>query len=114
MRTKVAYLLMFCAVGAFSHSERARASEPRERSGAQGSPRASVLGVRGHSPRIKQDAPRVWTIQELFQRNVGSPAQQNTAFPPHKIIGNVYYVGTESLASFLVATPAGHILINSD
>jgi metallo-beta-lactamase class B len=40
--------------------------------------------------------------------------QQNTAFPPHRIIGNVYYVGTESLASFLVTTPAGHILINSD
>jgi metallo-beta-lactamase class B len=61
-----------------------------------------------------QDAGHVWTIQELFQRNVGTTAQQDTAFPPHKIIGNVYYVGTESLASFLVTTPAGHILINSD
>jgi metallo-beta-lactamase class B len=61
-----------------------------------------------------QDAPRVWTIQELFQRNVGSTAQQNAAFPPHKIVGNVYYVGTESLAAFLVATPEGHILINSN
>src|SRR5262245_66205966 len=56
---------------------------------------------------------RLWTIQELFQRNVGTPNQQNTPFPPHKIIGNVYYVGTESLSSFLVTTPEGHILINS-
>jgi len=60
-----------------------------------------------------QQAPRVYTIQELFTRNVGSTEQQNKQFPPHKIIGNVYYVGTESLSSFLVTTPQGHILINS-
>ena len=60
-----------------------------------------------------QQAPRVYSIQELFQRNVGSREQQDKQFPPHKIIGNVYYVGTESLASFLVTTPAGHILIDT-
>jgi metallo-beta-lactamase class B len=62
---------------------------------------------------IAQQAPRVFTIQELFTRNVGSTEQQNKQFPPHKIVGNVYYVGTESLSSFLVTTPQGHILINS-
>ena len=35
------------------------------------------------------------------------------AFTPHKIIDNVYYVGTRTLSSFLVTTPEGHILINS-
>src|SRR5712691_6288101 len=35
-------------------------------------------------------------------------------FPPHKVIGNVYFVGTEGLGSFLITTPQGHILINSD
>jgi metallo-beta-lactamase class B len=60
-----------------------------------------------------QSAPRVYTIQELFQRNVGSREQQDKQFPPHKIIGNIYYVGTESLSSFLVTTPAGHILIDT-
>jgi len=60
-----------------------------------------------------QQPPRVLTIQDLFQRNLGSTEQQNKQFPPHKIIGNVYYVGTESLSSFLVTTPAGHILIDS-
>ena len=54
------------------------------------------------------------TMQELFQRNVGTPTQQTTAFPPHKIVGPIYYVGTESLSSFVVATPAGHVLINSN
>ena len=62
---------------------------------------------------VSQEAPRVFTIQDLFTRNVGTTEQQNKQFPPHKIIGNVYYVGTESLSSFLVTTPQGHILINS-
>ena len=34
-------------------------------------------------------------------------------FPAFRIAGNLYYVGTKELASYLVATPAGHILINS-
>jgi len=62
---------------------------------------------------VAQQAPRVFTIQDLFTRNVGGREQQDRQFPPHKIIGNVYYVGTESLSSFLVTTPQGHILINS-
>lgn len=37
----------------------------------------------------------------------------NKPFPPHKVIGNVYYVGTEQLASFLITTADGHILVNS-
>jgi metallo-beta-lactamase class B len=57
----------------------------------------------------------VWaqTAQELFNRNVGTKEDQRTAFPPHKIIGNIYYVGTRSLASFLVVTPEGNILVDS-
>src|SRR3981189_2697962 len=34
-------------------------------------------------------------------------------FPPYRIIGNVYYVGSQGLASYLITTPKGHILINS-
>jgi metallo-beta-lactamase class B len=34
-------------------------------------------------------------------------------FPPHRVIGNIYYVGTKGLASYLVTTPEGSILINS-
>jgi metallo-beta-lactamase class B len=37
----------------------------------------------------------------------------NTPFPPHTVIGNVHYVGSEQLASFLITTPEGHILVNS-
>jgi metallo-beta-lactamase class B len=38
----------------------------------------------------------------------------NAPFPPHRVIDNVYFVGTESLGTFLITTPEGHILINSD
>jgi metallo-beta-lactamase class B len=34
-------------------------------------------------------------------------------FPPHQIVGNLYYVGSRGLASYLIATPEGHVLINS-
>jgi len=34
-------------------------------------------------------------------------------FPPHRVIGNVYYVGSRGLASYLITTSRGHILINS-
>jgi len=53
------------------------------------------------------------TAEELFRRNIGSPDQFNKAFPPHNVIGNIYYVGSESLASFLFVTPEGNILLNS-
>ena len=52
--------------------------------------------------------------EAIFRRNVGSAEQQRAQFPAHKIVGNLYYVGSESLASFLVATPEGHILINTN
>ncbi|HET9636706.1 MAG TPA: subclass B3 metallo-beta-lactamase [Gemmatimonadaceae bacterium] len=35
-------------------------------------------------------------------------------FPPFRIVGNLYYVGTKDLASYLITTPEGHILINSN
>lgn len=35
-------------------------------------------------------------------------------FPPFHIAGNLYYVGSKGLANFLITTPQGHILINSD
>lgn len=43
-----------------------------------------------------------------FAYPVGHP------FPPFKIAGNLYYVGTDDLASYLIVTPKGNILINSD
>jgi metallo-beta-lactamase class B len=35
-------------------------------------------------------------------------------FAPFRIAGNLYYVGSKGLANYLITTPQGHILINSD
>jgi metallo-beta-lactamase class B len=32
---------------------------------------------------------------------------------PYRIAGNIYYVGSNDLACFLIATPQGHVLINT-
>jgi metallo-beta-lactamase class B len=34
-------------------------------------------------------------------------------FPAHRVVGNLYYVGTYDLACFLITTPKGNILINT-
>src|SRR5216684_4185249 len=56
---------------------------------------------------------QTYTPRSILARNMGTPEDQSTAFPPHKIIGNIYYVGTKTLTSFLVVTPQGDMLINS-
>src|ERR671938_1561241 len=56
---------------------------------------------------------QVYTPRSILARNMGTSQDQETQFPPHKIIGNIYYVGTRTLSSFLVVTPQGNILIDS-
>jgi metallo-beta-lactamase class B len=71
---------------------------------------------------LAQDAPdhpsvtaqgRIFTPRAILTRNMGAPEDQTTAFPPHKIVGNVYYVGTKTLSAFLVVTRQGNVLIDS-
>jgi len=57
--------------------------------------------------------PVIWLIWSPDN----SRAQSNDwtePFPPFKIAGNLYYVGSKGLANYLITTPEGHILINSD
>ncbi len=56
---------------------------------------------------------QTYTPRSILARNMGTDADQTSQFPPHKVIGNIYYVGTRTLSSYLVTTPQGHILINS-
>jgi metallo-beta-lactamase class B len=37
----------------------------------------------------------------------------NRDFPPYRVIDNIYYVGSNQIAQFLITTPAGHILLDS-
>lgn len=51
----------------------------------------------------------------LLPDNSGSAQNDWTEpFPAFRIAGNLYYVGSKGLASYLVTTPEGHILINSN
>lgn len=68
-----------------------------------GPPDTPAVTVRGQT----------YTPRSILARNMGTAEDQTTAFPPHKVIDNIYYVGTRTISSFLITTPAGHFLINS-
>jgi metallo-beta-lactamase class B len=84
---------------------------------------AIVLGFGTHTSLAQNSGPpdqpavtvrgQTYTPRSILSRNMGTDEDQTTAFPPHKVVGNVYYVGTRTLSSYLVTTPGGHILINS-
>jgi len=54
--------------------------------------------------------PLVFTTALLAQAN----PDWHRSFPAFKIAGNLYYVGTADLAVYLIQTPQGNVLINSD
>jgi hypothetical protein len=45
---------------------------------------------------------------------MAQPSGWNDPFPPHRVMDNLYYVGTSMLSSFLITTDEGHILISSN
>ncbi len=52
--------------------------------------------------------------KEFAKRQIeNSFRSMNRPFEPFRMIGNIYYVGASDVASYLIATPEGHILINS-
>jgi metallo-beta-lactamase class B len=56
-----------------------------------------------------------WTDEEVLQWNPNpSRDHQVTPWPAHRVIDHVYYVGTRNLGSYLITTPEGHILVNSN
>lgn len=57
----------------------------------------------------KESLPPVLTPWEITPT-----VNDNAPFPGHKVIGNLYYVGTADYASFLITSDQGHILINPD
>lgn len=66
-------------------------------------------------------APRILlcaALLALFFLGSRVTAQSNpewtAPFPPFQIAGNLYWVGSKDLASYLITTPQGHILINSN
>lgn len=63
--------------------------------------------------RFVSAALAVFLFGGFQSADVQFPASWTARTPPHHIIGSIYYVGTVDLASYLIATPAGHILIDT-
>ena len=73
---------------------------------------AQAPGGRGGAPPV---VTAMATPEQLAQiPQIADRTLDRTGFPAHKIIGNLYYVGTMECSSFLFVTPAGNILINSN
>jgi len=39
--------------------------------------------------------------------------QWNRPFPPYRVVDDIYYVGSNEIAQFLITTPVGHILLDT-
>jgi metallo-beta-lactamase class B len=68
---------------------------------------------------MRQNITTVPCVLVLALASVGSAFAQaspdwTAPFPPFHIAGNLYYVGSKGLANYLITTPQGNILINSD
>src|ERR1019366_6211348 len=68
-------------------------------------------GAPNHPTITFQD--QTYTPLSILTRNMGTAADQAEQFSPHHIIGNIYYVGLKTLASYLIVTPAGDILLDT-
>ena len=55
----------------------------------------------------------VSTTVVVVAQSPGYDPAWNKPATPHKVIDNIYFVGTTELASFLITTAAGHILVDS-
>jgi metallo-beta-lactamase class B len=55
-------------------------------------------------------AAQAQTIKDLLDKY---RVEWNRLTEPFRVIDNIYYVGTAGLASYLITTPQGHILIDT-
>src|SRR5580692_10628212 len=53
------------------------------------------------------------TATAFAQQAVPNSPDWTKPFPPFMILGNIYWVGTYDLSTYLITTPEGNILINS-
>jgi metallo-beta-lactamase class B len=75
---------------------------------------AFTLAISAQSPETSPDPLAVGGKDtDWFMSRVGRPDLDSEPQAPFKIMGNVYYVGSNNIASILVATPEGHILLDT-
>jgi metallo-beta-lactamase class B len=57
--------------------------------------------------------PIVFSIALASASRAQDDPNWTRSFPPFRIIGNIYWVGSYDLSTYLITTPQGHILINT-
>lgn len=55
----------------------------------------------------------IFLVLAVASAGFAQTAHQEKAFPSYRIMGDLYYVGTEDIASYLIVTPKGDFLLNS-
>jgi metallo-beta-lactamase class B len=73
-----------------------------------------LLGCAATGPRtppLASDA-QIDSAERAPLAEMAAEAHWNDPFPPFKVIGNIYYVGTSGVSAWLITTPRGHILID--
>src|SRR4051794_6312754 len=80
--------------------------------GGTSSPTASIRRLNDGTCRLNPEFPPILVpTLALVMTAVGQgPADWFEPFPAHKVVGNVYYVGSRDLATYLITTPEGHVL----
>ncbi len=75
-----------------------------------------ACGRRRRVSRLRRGATllAMAAAMQMWPRPAKAQSDWTEPFPPFRIAGNLYYVGSRGLANYLITTPEGHILINSD
>src|SRR5882724_2537866 len=70
--------------------------------------------MRHHTCKVFSSALSLALIFFVLTKEAKEQNDWTEPFPAFRIAGNLYYVGSKGLANYLITTPQGHILINSD
>jgi metallo-beta-lactamase class B len=78
---------------------------------------AAVLLAGCAAPEARAPAPlanegQIADAEMAPLADMAAEAHWNDPFPPFKVIGNIYYVGTTGVSSWLITTPSGHFLLD--
>ena len=74
---------------------------------------APAVSAQGQKPAAPDPLAIGGKDTAWFMDRVSRPDTDSEPQAPFKIMGNVYYVGANNIASILVATPQGHILLDT-
>src|SRR5271166_878083 len=92
---------------------------PYSRAFCESSTRQQHTELLAYTPSMRQKIFALSSLLIFLLALAGAVSAKSNAdwtepFPPFRIAGNLYYVGSKGLASYLITTPEGNILINSD